>query len=170
LLLSGTRAKGRVLAAKVGFPAGVIVDAGHAGGTRLRDYGAFADDASPRAALLVECGEHLDLTSRAVAIETSLRFLAAVGAIEPDVARRYCPDPPARQRVVEVTEAVSATSDDFRFADSYAGLEMLPKAGTPIAVDGAKTIRTPYDDCVLVMPSPRVRAGQTAVRFGRYRF
>jgi hypothetical protein len=29
-------------------------------------------------------------------------------------------------------------------------------------------VRTPYDDCVLIMPSRRSGRGQTAVRLGRY--
>jgi len=29
-------------------------------------------------------------------------------------------------------------------------------------------VRTPYDDCVLIMPSRRLVKGQTAVRLGRY--
>jgi predicted deacylase len=168
LALCGALAKGRALAATVGFPANVVVDAGHVGGTRLRDYSAFADAASPRAALLVECGQHLDDAARPVAIEASVRFLAAAGVIEPEVAQGYFPAPPPRQRVIEVTEAISAASREFRFVADYAGLEVVAKAGTAIASDGARTIRTPYDDCVLVMPSPRVAVGLTAVRFGRY--
>jgi hypothetical protein len=29
-------------------------------------------------------------------------------------------------------------------------------------------VRTPYDECVLIMPSRRLLPGQTAVRLGRY--
>ncbi|MDX1576106.1 MAG: succinylglutamate desuccinylase/aspartoacylase family protein, partial [Kiloniellales bacterium] len=43
LLLSGPLEKGRALARRVGSPATVVADRGHAAGTRLRDYGAFAD-------------------------------------------------------------------------------------------------------------------------------
>ena len=41
-------------------------------------------------------------------------------------------------------------------------------AGTVMAHDGEEPIVTPYDDCVLIMPSRRRQRGQTAVRFGRY--
>ncbi len=34
--------------------------------------------------------------------------------------------------------------------------------------DGGRAVVTPYDDCVLVMPSPHLMRGQTAVRLGRY--
>ena len=53
LALAGPTKKGLELAVAVGVPAHVVIDAGHAGGTRLRDYGEFADVNSPHAALLV---------------------------------------------------------------------------------------------------------------------
>ncbi len=37
-----------------------------------------------------------------------------------------------------------------------------------IGHDGDRPIPTPYDDCVLVMPSRRLRRGESAVRFGRF--
>ena len=68
-----------------------------------------------------------------------------------------------------VTEPVVARSADFRFAGDWRGLQVLPKAGTPVAVDGDKVWRTPYDDCVLVMPSlVHLKPGRTMVRLGRY--
>jgi hypothetical protein len=47
-------------------------------------------------------------------------------------------------------------------------MEVIPKAGTVIANDGAEPVRTPYDDCVLIMPSRRTVAGHTAVRLGKF--
>jgi len=41
-------------------------------------------------------------------------------------------------------------------------------AGTLLGADGGREIRTPYPDCVLIMPSRRLIPGQTAVRLGRY--
>ena len=38
-----------------------------------------------------------------------------------------------------------------------------------VATDGDKVWRTPYDECVLVMPSMRhLKPGTTMVRLGRY--
>ena len=54
------------------------------------------------------------------------------------------------------------------FVEEYQGLEVIPEAGTVIANDGDEPVRTPYDDCVLIMPSRRLVPGQTAVRFGRF--
>ena len=68
-----------------------------------------------------------------------------------------------------MTEPVTAASKDFRFARPWKGLEVVEKAGSVIATDGDKTWRTPYDDCVLVMPSTaHVKPGNTMVRLGRY--
>jgi hypothetical protein len=73
-----------------------------------------------------------------------------------------------RQRVIEVTEAVTITGSGFEFAGDFRGLEVLEKRGTLIGRDGDREVRTPYDDCVLIMPSRRLVRGQTAVRLGRY--
>ena len=45
---------------------------------------------------------------------------------------------------------------------------MIPQAGTVIARDGGRAVATPYDDCVLIMPSRRLDKGATAVRLGRF--
>ena len=69
---------------------------------------------------------------------------------------------------VEVTQAITVADGRFRFTEDYADLEVIPKAGTVIAYDGAQPIRTPYDGCVLIMPSRRLARGFTAVRLGRF--
>ena len=168
LILAGLTGKSVALARRIRSPEIIMCDRGHAAGPRLRDYGAFADPASPKTALLVECGQHWEKGAAEVATMTSYRFLAACGLLAPD-ARQAALDfiaPP--QRVLDVTEAVTVTSDDFRFTVPYRGLEVIPKAGTEIARDGGRAVVTPYDDCVLVMPSMRLARGQTAVRLGRY--
>src|SRR3546814_10987198 len=72
------------------------------------------------------------------------------------------------QRFVEVTGPVTITSENFRFVETFNGLEVIPKAGTVIAYDGDAPVTTPYDDCVLIMPSRRLNPGASAVRPGRY--
>jgi predicted deacylase len=166
LVLSGLQAKGRALAAQVGVPEWVVADAGHAAGPRMRDYGAFADEASPRTALLVECGQHWLRASREIAIDCCRRFLAVTGAVDPADLDGPFPGPP-RQRFIEVSQAVTIESDGFTFAGDYVGLEVIPAAGTVIGHDGERPVATPYDDCVLIMPTRRLKRGQTAVRFGR---
>ena len=168
LILAGMVDKSVALARRLGAPSVIVRDRGHVAGLRLRDYGAFADPASPKTALLVECGQHWEKSAAEVAIVTSYRFLAACGVIDPAQAAAHVAGQHPPQRVIEVTDAVTVASDDFRFVVPYRGLEVIPKAGTEIARDGHRPVVTPYDDCVLVMPSMRLGRGQTAVRLGRY--
>jgi len=77
-------------------------------------------------------------------------------------------DAQPRQRIIQVTEAVTITGDNFEFAADFRGLEVLGAKGTLIGRDDGREVRTPYDDCVLIMPSRRLAKGQTAVRLGRY--
>jgi predicted deacylase len=168
LLLCGLCAKGRQLAARMGYPDLVVADRGHSNGARMRDFGAFADPASPRTAMLVECGQHWARGSVDVAIAACRQFLQAVEIVEPTMLDRVCP-PPERspQRMVEVTDAVTVNGGPFRFTRDFQGLEIIPEAGTIIAYDGAMPIRTPYDQCILIMPSRRLSPGLTAVRLGQ---
>lgn len=168
LALAGTRPKGSDLARRVGIPEIIVLDHGHAAGRRMRDYAQFDDPASPQAALLVECGQHWLKPSAALAGEACLRFLQAFELVDSAWLARHLPaTPPPPQRLIEVTEAVTVATDRFRFRDSYCGLEIIAEAGTVIAWDGELPIATPYDDCVLIMPSRRLARGQTAVRLGR---
>ena len=135
----------------------------------MRDYGAFGDPAESANSLLVECGQHWEKASEAVAKETLVRFLAHAGIADPAWVKRHLPKKkPAPQRVIEVTHAVTIKSPAFRFAAEYRGLEVIPKKGSILAHDGAEPVTTPYDACVLIMPSRRLLPGQTAVRLGRY--
>ena len=168
LMLCGVLDKGRRLAREVGVPVHVVADAGHKAGARMRDYGAFSDPASPRTALLVECGQHWAKESVEVARETTLRFLDRLGAVDPEFAAAHTNGPPPAQRLIEVTGRATIETDAFVFAADYRGLELIPEAGTVIGRDGDRPVRTPHDDCVLVMPSRRLKKGQTAVRFGRF--
>lgn len=169
LMMAGPLAKGRQLARAVQVPKTVVSDAGHAAGTRLRDYAAFGQAESARNALLVECGQHWEASSADVAIETLLRFLLHTGTITRDFAKPHLSKakPPA-QDFIEVTGPVTIESNAFRFTDDFRGMEVIAKAGTVIGHDGDRPVATPYDECVLIMPSRRLRKGESAVRFGRY--
>ena len=76
--------------------------------------------------------------------------------------------PCPRQTLIEVTTTVTIRSDEFMFTTAVSGLQTIPRAGTTYAVDGGTEIRTPHDDCVLIMPTRRPKRGETAVRLGRY--
>ena len=49
----------------------------------------------------------------------------------------------------------------------FRGGDIVPARNTLIAMDGDAEVRTPYDDCMLVMPSLRAGRGHTAVRLAR---
>jgi len=171
LMLAGLLPRSRELARRVGIPELIMCDKGHAAGPRMRDYGGFGDPASPKTALLIECGQHWERRAAEVAIDVTLRFLVALDIVtREDVAALGSPDFAARprQRVIEVTDAVTISGDRFDFAGDYRGLEILPEKGSLIGRDDGREVRTPYDNCVLIMPSRRLIRGQTAVCLGRY--
>ena len=168
LMLAGPLAKGCDFARRLGYPAHVVMDTGHTAGRRLRDYGAFGDPASERNALLIEAGQHWEHSAAEVSLETALRFLLALDVIDRGFAEANLKADPAPQKVIEVTDVVTIQSGNFRFVDTYNGLEVIPRKGTLLGADGASEVRTPYDDCVLVMPSRRLYPGHTAVRLGRF--
>jgi predicted deacylase len=162
--------KSVALARRIGMPADLLLDTGHPAGLRMIERGAFDDPASPRSAVLIECGQHWEKSSAQVAIDTALRFLKVTGTVEGAWAdARLKLPPPAAQRVIRVTEPVVAKTMGFRFAWGFGGLEVLPRKGTVVATDGDTVWRTPYDDCVMVMPSMvHLKPGTTMVRLGRY--
>jgi predicted deacylase len=170
IMVCGMLDKGADFARRVGMPADLLIDTGHPAGLRMRDRGGFGDPKSPKNALLIEAGQHWEKSAVDVAIDTTLRFLKTTGAVDAAwVDPRLRLPLPKTQRVVRVTEPITAASPKFRFAKPWKGLEVIPKAGTAIATDGDKTWRTPYDDCVLVMPSTaHVKPGNTMVRLGKY--
>lgn len=169
MILAGHRAKGRILARRMGVPATVIVDAGHRAGVRLRDYAAFADDVSPRTALLVECGQHRDGDSAAVALESSLRFMQVTGLVGEAEIARHVPGPPSAGggRTIEVTDVITTQTGAFAFAADIGSFTRIRRRGTLIGHDGDREVRTPYDNCYLIMPARAAGQGQTAVRLGR---
>ena len=169
VMISGPLAKGIALSKRVGVPEFVVADAGHANGTRMRDYGGFGDANSPKAALLVECGQHWERSSEALAWQTCWRFLLALDVVDADVALAEIDGAklPA-QKIVRVTDALIAGSLDYQFAEGLKGLSIIAKKGDLIAHDAGQPVRAPYDDCVLIMPTlVHVKPGLTAVRIGR---
>jgi predicted deacylase len=170
LMVCGQVDKNAALARELGTPADLLIDTGHPAGLRMIDRGAFGDPASPKRALLIECGQHWEAAAAEVAIDTLVRFLGLAGVADPGWVQAHVRRPlPPVQRLVRVTEAVVARSAGLRFLVPTQGLSVIPRAGTPIAQDGGHTWVTPYDDAVLVMPGVRnLKSGGTAVRLGRF--
>jgi predicted deacylase len=148
----------------LGVPDLVVIDPGHASGRRLIDYARF--QAGHAVAALVEAGQHW----RAETVETMLASIAGCLARTGVVpAHPALPAPQqARPRLARVSMTVTAEQAGFSFAEPFVGNTVLARAGTLIARDGAREIRTPHDDCLLVMPNLRPLAGHTAVRLARF--
>lgn len=170
LQLSGLAPRNIELACALGSPAHVVADAGHAAGVRLRDYGRFAVDGDPQTrSLLIECGFHGAPESRAVALDVMARFLLASELIDTDDLPEGWLRPATRApQALRVTDAVAARSTDFRFAQDWQSLQALPEAGTIIGWSDGQPVTTPYDNCVLIMPSlANLRPGVTVCRLAQ---
>jgi hypothetical protein len=68
-----------------------------------------------------------------------------------------------------VTHAIATKRGNFAPARHFEGQEIIAKAGTVLGHDDGEAVTTPYDNCVLVMPSSNrpLRPGVTVVRLGR---
>ena len=172
VMLVGGAPAALALARAVGAPGVVVVDGGRPEGPRLIDHAPFARPG--RVALLAETGLHWEPGTGAVAEACAAGLLRALG-MAPDgmvtggtAAGGMAADPGAGEAAVwQVTRCVAAASRHFAFTQPFRGGEVIPRAGTPIARDGEAEIRTSHDDCMLVMPSPRVMRGHVAVRLAR---
>jgi hypothetical protein len=134
---------------------------GHAGGKRLIDYGRFIEAGSTAACILVEAGQHWEPATVTQTRRTINRLLVHCG-MAPDPPE-FCPIPV----YAEVEAVITAKTNRFTFTRPFRGGEVVARAGTVIAHDGETEIATPFDDCLLVMPSLRPSRGHTAVRLAR---
>jgi hypothetical protein len=136
----------------------------------MRDRGGFGDPASPKNALLIECGQHWEQNSADVAIDCLVRFLKLSGMVDAQWAdARLRLALPAKQQLIRVDRAVTALSADFHFLQPVRGLDVIAKAGSAFAQDGDTVFKTSYDNTVLVMPSLKHgKPGNTMVRLGRF--
>jgi predicted deacylase len=164
LILAGPTARGAALAALMATPPLVVSDHGHLAGRRLIDDDGFADPAGTRIGLLLEAGQHWQ-PSTLVQTEASITaFLAAIGL----TGEKPPPQKPATAPMMtEVVQVVTAETAGFTFLRPYRGGDIIPDAGTLIALDGSREIRTPHDNCMLIMPSLKPSRGHTAVRLAR---
>ena len=151
------------LGQSLGTPRLTVADPGHMAGRRLVDHARFTKPGSSAAAVLVEAGQHWEASTVGAMTQTARRALGLCGIVDPTPAP--WPEPPLLARV---TETVTATSHNFMFLREFRGGEVIPEAGTVIAQDGAREIRTPHDNCLLVMPTPIAPRGHTAVRLARF--
>jgi len=164
LFIAGPGEAAPALARALGAPPLVVCDEGHAAGMRLIDHPHFAAGGT---SLLVESGPHWEPETVRRMEDTAARLVRHLGMAAEDAALpQGAPLPPGR--VARVTRTVTAQSADFAFLRDFRGGEAIAMRNTLIALDGEAEVRTPHDDCLLVMPSPRVLRGHTAVRLARF--
>lgn len=169
LILCGSSRKGRALALAIGQPELVVADPGHASGRRLIDYAPFTDRGTPNRAILVEAGQHWDPASVAVTLAALAGLLRHLGLADDDpVLPAALPPGGGHPRYAEVTTVITAATSSLSFVRPFRGGEVIPRRDTLIALDGGEEIRTPHEDCLLVMPSLRPSRGHTAIRLARF--
>lgn len=161
LILSGLAPRGQALACAIGWPPAVVSDVGHSSGKRLIDYPAFLGDGHATG-VLVEAGQHWQRQT-VHSTRRSIDNLLHVCGLAPQPGLTITPG-----HLLRVTVAITAGTNTFSFVRAFRGGEVIAQRNTLIALDGTAEIRTPYDDCMLVMPSLRPSRGHTAVRLAQF--
>ncbi|MFC7552721.1 hypothetical protein ACFQU7_11315 [Pseudoroseomonas wenyumeiae] len=161
LIITGSAPQARALGPKLGTPSLAVADQGHSTGRRMIDSAAF----TAPAAAAPPCWW------KAARIGSRRRWKPWKPAPPPCCANTgCCPRPrPHPHR--------PAGGGDAHGGGRHAWLRLRaglprrhhhPRRNTLLALDGEQEIRTPHDDCLLVMPSPRTLRGHTAVRLARF--
>ncbi len=169
LALAGTQKRGTDLAKNIGIPEPIVIDPGHSAGARLRDFEPFIASGSKKNALLIECGQHWQQSSVDVAFLASIRFLTITGCIaEEDLpTQNLSISLSKKSQLLNVTHAITVKTEEFHFVRKFQGLDVIATQGTILGFDGGDPILTPYDNCVLIMPTPGAVKGQTAIRLAK---
>ena len=118
--------------------------------------------------MLLESGQHWSSIALEATRHTLYRFLLTTHTLGIEQVPEQYRHPLKRQTPVQVVGRAVAITNHVRFTNDWRGMEIIKHAGTVIAYDAETPVMTPFDDCVLVMPSLRqIRPGVTFVRFGR---
>lgn len=153
----------RGFAERLGEPKSLLLQNASFDGKVMVEYGGFADPASTKTALVVECGAHFLRGSVAVAKHVLMAFLDATGVVEPEVARRLAPAiPPSEPGVYTIEKVHVAKHADLKFMAPYEGFEEVAK-GTVIAMDGPEPVVAPFDRCAVLFPKAQPMQGRELV-------
>lgn len=161
--------RARNLAERIGTPSRhVLLAGGQYSGLTMAERGRFGATAGDATCLVVECGTHLAPAAGDIACQVAMRFLVECGVVDAEIAAPHgtalpSPTPPRRYRVEQVFRP---ERDDARFVRPFAAFEGVA-AGTPIAIDGDRTLNAPFDDCVILMPTPVIAKGRDMVTLAR---
>lgn len=128
---------------------------------RLRDHGRFGDPAAAAVAIQVEAGQHWQREAIGTGLAVVEDFLSCAGAT---VHRPISAG--ARQRRLRLVETVM-TGDRFEFAEDFRSGTHFPRKGTLVGYSGhdSAEVRTPVDDCYLIMPVHFRLPGGSCCRF-----
>ena len=74
---------------------------------------------------------------------------------------------PTNQGPTNILGRTDLHIDNFHFVEPFVGMEIISDAGTVIANDGDLEIKTPYNNCLLMMPNHRPGAGVRKLRLCR---
>lgn len=168
MLVYGQLEKARRLATALKAPTTHIVTPGakHQGGL-LIEFDGFGEAASPRTALVVECGQHFARNSGTVAIQTMLRFLDYFGTLDRGFADEHIvPLPSETPSIYEISEVCICKNAQARFVRPLEGFEEFA-AGELIGTNGEQEIRAPYDRCAVLMPKAQLVPGREMVTLAR---
>ncbi len=173
LLITGMLPRNVDFARSLGGLGQIVMDAGHSDGVRMRDFAGFGSVDGEKIALLLEAGQHWQRACITACRDVLLRFLlrAEVLGMQEVIAaglQAWLAPDRAAPAPVKVTHAVVARSMQFEFTQVFTGNEVIVHAGSVIAHDDGQSVTTPFDNCILVMPSIRqLRPGVTTVRLGQ---
>jgi len=170
LLLTGQKQKNinhsRAVASALTSPPWVIQDAPCQSGLRLIDHPHFLSDNTQATACLFETGQHWSTASQELACRAAALFPQICGIISSD--QRATPVAAnIKAPVAAVTHAVHARTDKFIFIKPFRNCDLIRRQGTLLALDGGEEIRTPYDNCLLVIPNLRPVKNHIALRLAR---
>ena len=165
LCMTGPSKKSVEFAQSLNMPMTIIMDRGHQSGRRMRDYGSFNDEYSPKISLLVECGTHWKQETYQFAKDVSQRFLITLGLL--DQKEESITQKGLNQRILEVTHPITVHQSRFMFRIPVDSLDIIARQNTILGYDGDEAVKTPYDNCYLIMPQHGAQKGQTAVRLAR---
>lgn len=116
---------------------------------RLRSFGRLGDPKDNAVALQVEAGQHWEAAAIDVGLAITREFLSVAGVVPASEVR--CASP---QRKLQIVETIMPEGGVFSFAADFWNGSFFPESGTVVGIAGPDRdeVRTPVDDCYLIMP------------------
>ena len=168
LILCGTSPKGKRLAFGAGVPGWwwpITAMPAAGGSSTIRALPTAATAVPPALWKPGSIGQSATVDTMLASVAGLLRHLGwwcAIAALPEAGAATAAAFRRGHHAVIPQRPAISPSCSPYR------GGDVIPRRNTLIALDGETEIRTPYDDCLLIMPSLRPSRGHTAVRLARF--